>query len=473
MSNNYDLIVIGSGAAGLTSAFTALGFGKKVLIVEKHKPGGECTWSGCVPSKGLINRAKDVHIAKKFAEFDINSADILKDVRAISEAIYEHETPEVLEKAGAVFVQGEASFVSAKTIKVDDQQYVGKRIMIATGSSPMVPPIPGLDSVPYLTNDNFFEQESLPESIIVLGGGAIGMELSQAMNRLGVSVTLVEMMPEIMFREEPEFAAAIRQVLTNEGVEFHIGTKAIAVEKTDEGIRLTTEKDGQKATLDAEKILVALGRSPNIGGLNLDAAGIEYDRSIKVNSYLQTSAKGVYACGDVAGPYLLSHMANFQGKIATMNALLPINRKANYEHVAWSTFTDPEFARAGLTEAEAREKHGDGIRVYHYDFAQKLDRAKTKQGDQGKIKLITSSRGKVLGAHIIGERAGELIAEVQVMKTLGLNFAKLQGVIHPYPTYADSLRQIAQQVFLDNLLTHPVVKFFKGFAKKAPETKDA
>jgi pyruvate/2-oxoglutarate dehydrogenase complex dihydrolipoamide dehydrogenase (E3) component len=274
-------------------------------------------------------------------------------------------------------------------------------------------------------------------------------------------------MPEVMFREEPEFSAIIRQKLTDEGVEFHIGTKAVGVEKTDTGIRLMTEKGNEKGNLDAEKILVALGRSPNIGSLNLDAAGIEYDRGVKVNQHLQTTAKGVYACGDVAGPYLLSHMANFQGKIATMNALLPINRKANYEHVAWSTFTDPEFARAGLTEAEAREKHGDSIRVYHYDFAEKLDRAKTKAGDMGKIKLITSSRGKVLGAHIIGERAGELIAEVQVMKTLGLNFAKLQGVIHPYPTYADSLRQIAQQVFLDNLMLHPVVKFFRGLGKKS------
>ncbi len=464
--NTYDLIVIGSGAAGLTSAFTALGFGKKVLIVEKHKPGGECTWSGCVPSKGLINRAKDVYTARKFADFEIDTKIIMADVRAVSEAIYEHETPEVLEKAGAVFIQGEARFVTSKIIQVGEDKYQGKRIMIATGSSPAVPPIPGLKDVSFLTNDNFFEQQTLPKSIIVLGAGAIGMELSQAMNRLGVDVSVVEMMPEVMFREEPEFAALIREKLSNEGVEFHIGTKATAVKKTEQGIRLITDKDGQSGSLEAETILVALGRSPNVQSLNLEAAGIEYDRGIKVNDHLQTTAKGVYACGDVAGPYLLSHMANFQGKIATMNAVLPINRKVKYEHVAWSTFTDPEFARAGLTETEAREQHGDSIRVYQYDFAEKLDRAKTKAGDIGRIKLITSSRGKVLGAHIIGERAGELIAEVQVMKTLGLNFAKLQGVIHPYPTYADSLRQIAQQVFLDNLLYHPFVMFIRKLSGK-------
>jgi pyruvate/2-oxoglutarate dehydrogenase complex dihydrolipoamide dehydrogenase (E3) component len=458
----FDLIVIGSGAAGLTSAFTALGFGKKVLIVEKHRSGGECTWSGCIPSKGLINEASDVHIARQFADIKVDTAAILKRIRLISEGIYEHETPEVLEKAGAVFVQGAAQFVSPRVISVNGEQFQAKKIMIATGSSPLVPPIPGLDTVPFLTNDNFFEQDSLPASMIVLGAGAIGMELSQAMCRLGVIVTVVEMTPEVMFREEPEFSAIIRDKLAAEGVNFYLGAKASKFERSELGVKVYAEQDGKEIIVEAEALLVALGRSPNTADLNLDAAGIEIDRGVKVDAYLQTTAKGVYACGDVAGPYLLSHMANFQGKIATMNAVLPIRRKANYQHVSWATFTDPEFARAGLTEVEAREQCGDSIRVYNYDF-DKLDRAKTKAGDMGRIKLITSRKGKVLGAHIIGKRAGELIAEVQVMKTLGLNFAKLQGVIHPYPTYADALRQIAQQVFLDNLLNHPVVRFFRWF----------
>ena len=460
----FDLIVIGSGAAGLTSAFTALGFGKKVLIVERHKSGGECTWSGCIPSKGLINEAKAVHTARKFAEFKVDTAAILARVRATSESIYQHETPEVLEQAGAIFVTGPAIFESAKIITVNERRFQGKKIMIATGSSPLVPPIPGLDTVPYLTNDNFFEQQALPESMVVLGGGAIGMELSQAMNRLGVDVTVVEMMPEVMFREEPEFSAIVRQTLAAEGVKFLLGAKATLFENCEAGVRVHAEKDQKNIVIEARSLLVALGRSPNIDGLNLAAAGIEINKGIKVDERLQTTAKGVYACGDVAGPYLLSHMANFQGKIATMNALFPLRRKVSYEHVAWATFTDPEFARAGLTEAEAKEQHGDSIRVYHYDF-DKLDRAKTKQGDMGRIKLITNRKGKVLGAHIIGERAGELIAEVQVVKTLGLNFAKLQGVIHPYPTYSDALRQIAQQVFLDNLLNHPVVRFFRSFSR--------
>lgn len=457
---SFDLIVIGSGAAGLTAAFTALGFGKKVLIIEKDRPGGECTWSGCVPSKSLINQAKSIHNAKKFAQFDTDLPSILNEVRATSERIYTHETPEVLEKAGAVFVQGSAQFIDRKTVQVAEQQYRAKRIIIATGSSPMVPAIDGLNDLPFLTNENFFQQQTLPRSIIVLGAGAIGMELSQSMVRLGVEVQVVEMMPEVMFREEPEFAAIIREKLSAEGVQFALNTKAVKVEKTANGVRLVGEKDGTAVAFEAESILVALGRSPNIQNLGLENAGIQTERGIVVDAYLQTTAKGVYACGDVAGPYLLSHMANYQAKLATMNALLPIKRRANYQHVAWTTFTDPEFARAGLTEQEARELHGDSIRVYHYDF-DKLDRAQTKAGDFGRIKLIVNRKGKVLGAHIIAERAGELIAEVQVLKALNLNFGKLQGVIHPYPTYADALRQLAQRVFLDNLLHHPVVKLFK------------
>ncbi|MFY0664963.1 MAG: dihydrolipoyl dehydrogenase [Natronospirillum sp.] len=458
----YDLIVIGSGAGGLTATFTALGFGKKVLVVEKDRPGGECTWSGCVPSKALINLAKDVHIAKKFGAVEVDGADILRRVRAVSERIYEHETPEVLQKAGADYVHGAARFVSANTIEVGGQQYVGKRIMLATGSAPLVPNIPGLTDVDFLTNENIFEQTSLPPSLLVLGGGVISMELAQAMNRLGVQVTVVEMMPEVLGREEPEFAALVREKLASEGVRFALNTKAVRVERTADGIKLHTESDGKAAYLEAAQILVALGRSPNVTGMGLEEIGVQIKGGVVVNAYLETSVKGIFACGDVAGPYLLSHMANYQGKIAAMNAILPwpIRRKVDYQHVCWATFTDPELAHAGMTEAEARAKYGDRIRVYHYDFA-KLDRAQTKEGDMGSIKLITDRKARVLGAHIIGERAGDLIAEVQVMKTLGLSFGKLQKVIHPYPSYADALRQLSQQVFLDNIMQHPVVKLFR------------
>ena len=457
--NSYDLIVIGTGAGGLTAGFTALGFGKKVLFIDKAKPGGECTWSGCIPSKALINIAKQAQAAHSIgAQITIDTANVLEQVQDVIANVYAEETPEKLQEAGADFVQGEARFIDRQTVKVNEKSYSAKRFVIATGSSPLIIPIPGLDSVDYLTNDNFFTQQQLPDSVIVLGGGAIGLELAQAMNRLGTQVTVVEMMAEVMFREEQKLAAQLREQLAQEGVDFLLGAKATQVNSSAEGIQVNVEKEGSTNTIQAKALLLALGRKANTAGLGLEDIGCKLNNgSIEVNAKMQTSIPGIYACGDVVGPYQFSHMANYQGKIATMNALLPFKRKADYSHAAWTTFTEPEFARTGLTEQQAREQYGDGIRVYEYDF-EKLDRAKTKLGEQGRIKLICDKRARVLGAHILGPRAGELICEVQVIKSLGKPFSALQSVIHPYPTYADSLRQLAQQVYLDRLLNNPVVR---------------
>ncbi len=466
MSNTaYDLIVIGSGAGGLTAAFTALGFGKKVLIVEADRPGGECTWSGCVPSKALINQAKDVHTARQFAEVSVDSAAVLARVRKVSEAVYTHETPEVLKGAGADYVQGWARFTDAHTISVNGQHYQGKRFVLATGSSPLLPPIPGLSDIDPLTNENIFQQTSLPESLVVLGGGVISLELAQAMNRLGVRVTVVEMQPEVLGREEPEFARRIRQIIADEGVVFELETTATNVERTGHvSIRLHAESSrGEPRAFDAEQVLVALGRSPNTTGMGLEEIGVKTDRGgIVVDRQLRSSVPHIFACGDVAGPFLLSHMANYQGKIAAMNAVLPwpIRRRTNYEHVTWATFTSPELARAGMTEAEARQRYGNRIRVYESDFTG-LDRAQTRPGEVGLLKVILDRRGRLLGAHILAERAGDMIAQVQTLKTLGVPFTRLQKVIHPYPTYADAWRQLSQRALLDRLFQHPVVKLFR------------
>ena len=461
VSVRYDLIVIGAGAAGLTAAFTALGFGKKVLLVEQAKPGGECTWSGCIPSKALINVAKDVHAARKITpslQYDTSKA--MAQVRRVIDAVYEEETPEVLIAAGAEYVAGAASFVDSKSITVNGQVYQGKKFIIATGSSPLIPPITGLDDVDYLTNESIFELAHLPDSMIVLGGGAIGVELAQAMNRLGVQVDLVEMMPDIMFREEAEFAQTLRENIATEGVRFHVDTKALKVQETPNGVQVLLESKGIQSTLQGEALLLALGRKPNRASLGLENIGVACNNGITVNSKLQTSVSNIYACGDVAGPYQFSHMANYQAKLATMNAILPFSRKASYENAAWTTFTEPEFAHAGLTEAQARVQYGNKVRVYDYSFS-KLDRAKTKAGDSGQIKLITDTKSRVLGAHILGERAGELICQVQTMKHFKIPFGKLQAVIHPYPTYADGLRQLAQQVYIDSIFKHPLVVFFQ------------
>ncbi len=456
-----DMIVIGSGSGGMTVAYTAIGFGKKVLMIDRNKPGGECTWSGCIPSKALINQANDIHTAGKYATVKVDTASVMSQVRDVIDHVYAGESIEVLKKDGIDFVMGEAKFVDAHHVEVNGTIYEGKKIVICTGSSPMVPPIDGLKDVPYLTNDTFFRQEDLPKSMLVLGAGAIGMEMAQAMTRLGVEVQVVEMADSILPREDKELTDKLQTKLEAEGCVMHVGTKAVGVTYEDGQVHLTVEKNGAKKSLVGDKILLALGRRPNIEALNLEAAGIAYNKKgITVDDYMRTSAKGVYAVGDVAGPYLFSHMANVQGIQAVQNAVLPvINRKVNYDHVAWTTFTSPELATAGMTEAQARERYGDSIRVYRRSYDE-LDRAKTKPGSLGEVKLICNRKGKILGCSILGDRAGEMISEVQVIKTLGKNVSKLSGVIHPYPTYSEILNKIGKKAAVDNLFQLPVVRWF-------------
>ena len=458
----YDVIILGAGSGGLTVAFTARGFGKKVLLIDKSKPGGECTWSGCVPSKALINEAKKVHSVKKYVkDFEYDSKIALDHVKSVREGIYLHEDPETLNKEGIDYVEGFAKFNSSHIIEASGQEFYGKNIFISTGSSPFVPPIKGLDQVPYLTNETIFELERLPKSMIVLGGGAIGVELAQAMNRLGVKVDLVEMMPTIMFREEADHVHRLESILEDEGVVLHTGSKAVLIEGDDKQVELTYEKNGVTHKLSGDQLLVAIGRKPNIEGLDLDLVGIKHNRKgIQVNPYLQTSLKNVYAIGDVVGPYQFSHMANVQGIQASQNALLPLKRKVNYDHVGWVTFTEPELARAGMTEAEARDKYGDSIRVYNYDFND-LDRTRTKGISKETIKVILDKKGKVLGTSILSDRAGEMIGELQVLKTLGHNFSKMAKVIHPYPTYSEVYSKIGKKVMVDNLLNNPIVRIFR------------
>jgi pyruvate/2-oxoglutarate dehydrogenase complex dihydrolipoamide dehydrogenase (E3) component len=458
---NYDIVVIGSGSGGLTAAYTALGFGKKVLVIDKNLPGGECTWSGCIPSKALINEAKKVHQARQVVgDFDYDTRQAMEKVQRVIQTVYKGESIEKLIKDGIDFIQGHATFSSAHEVRVGDQLIKSKKFVIATGSSPLKPPIPGLSDIRHLDNDTLFKLETLPKSMIILGGGAIGVEMAQAMNRLGVKVDLVEMAETILFREEKEYALRLQNILRDEGVRIHVGAKAVNMFESGENIVLEVEKKGEKLAINANEILVAIGRAANVNGIGLDQAGIEYDRRhIIVNEKMETSQKHIYAIGDVAGPYLFSHMANVQGIQAIQNAFLPINRKVSYDHVAWTTFSEPELARAGMTEAEARASH-EGVRVYTFDFNH-LDRAMTKGHSDEGVKIILDKKGKVLGATVLADRAGEMISEIQLLKTMKLNFSKLVGVIHPYPTYGEVFNKIAKKVAVDNLLQNPIVKLFR------------
>ncbi|ADO84411.1 dihydrolipoyl dehydrogenase family protein [Ilyobacter polytropus] len=461
MTFDFDLIVIGAGAAGLTCAITAKGFGKSVLLIEKNRTGGECTWSGCVPSKALINISKEINSARKYCDFVPDTRKIMKDVKKVIEDVYSHETPEVLEKTGINFLEGEAEFTENKTIKIGENTFSGKSIIIATGSSPFVPPIPGINTVEYLTNESLFLLEEIPKSMIILGGGAIGVEMAQALNRIGVEVHLVEMLDNILFREDQEFAHILREKLIDEGVNIHIKTKAVEVKKNNNTIILTVEKDGQKSELSAESMLVAVGRKPSTASLKLENAGIEYNKKgIEVDKHLETNIHNIYAVGDVVGPYQFSHMANYQGIIAVQNALTPLKKSIDYSNVAWTTFTQPELASAGMSEKEAREKH-DNIHIYSLK-RDELDRAKTKKDDIFNVKIICDHKKKILGAQILADRAGELICEIQAMKSNGLSLDKLAGVIHPYPTYAEAFSKLGKKAYVDKLMDNPVVSLIKS-----------
>lgn len=461
----YDIVIIGAGAGGLTAAYTAKGFGKKVALIERNNPGGECTWSGCVPSKALINIAKDVYIAKKYADIEVDTSEVLEKVRRVIKNVYEGENPQVLEKDGIDFIKGFAKFIDKNKLDVNGNIIKGKKIIISTGSSPFIPPIKGLDKVNFLTNENIFTQEKLPENIIVLGAGAIGVELSQALNRLGIRVSLVEMMDSVLFREEDELAKLLEERLINEGVNIYTSTKAVNVNEVNNKIILEVERNDNIDTLEGDSILLALGRTPNINNLNLEEVEVKFNkRGIEVNEYLETNVKNIYAVGDVVGPYQFSHMANMQGITAVQNAVLPINKKIDYSHVAWCTFSEPELARAGLTEKEARDKYKDDIRVYTETY-KNLDRAKTKEDDLGIVKIICDKKGKILGASVLGNRAGEIISEIQTIKTLGINFTKLSKVIHPYPTYSEILVKISKKVYIDNILNNPFIKLINGSRK--------
>lgn len=458
----YDIAVIGSGSGGLSSAYTALGFGKSVVLIDKNLPGGECTWSGCVPSKALINVAKDIHTIKKYDEnYKIDSSYALDKVKKVIANVYEEESIEKLSSDGIDFVSGEAKIISGGKISVNGDEILCKKIIISTGSSPMLPPIKNLENINYLSNDTIFKLDKLPSSIIILGAGAIGVEIAQALNRLGVKVDLVFRSEVILKKEEKSLALELQNIIEREGVNIHAKTKSHELSKNKDGVKLHIEKDGEKSLLEADAIFVATGRSANVEGLGLKEAHIVYDkRGIMVDAFMQTSVKNIYAVGDVVGPYQFSHMANVQAIQAVQNAILPFSKKVSYDHVAWCTFTEPELARAGMSEEEVKAKYKDRYRVYEHRF-ENVDRARTNFEEDGLVKIICDQKGKILGASILGKRAGEMISEIQVIKTLGTNLGKIADVIHPYPTYGEAINKIAKKVKLDNVLNNPIVKLFR------------
>ena len=472
---DYDVVVIGAGSAGLVACKVANGLGKKTALIEKRKLGGDCTWFGCIPSKTLIKSANIAHQITRLQEFglepstpiELNADRVMAHVRAVIQADADGHPPEVLEAEGINVLFGAPRFLDNHSIELGGQKISSKKFIVCTGSHPFIPPINGLNKIPYLTNETIFDLESLPKTMIVLGAGPIGIELSAALNRLGVKVTIIQRSAHVLKKDDRELVDRLIQTLWAEGVTILTETQTTDFTQQGDTIVASIEDKKGERQIEAESVLVSVGRRPNLDGLALEKAGVEFDsKGIKVDSHLKTTAKNIYACGDVVPPYLFTHIAEYEAIVATTNACfgLPI-KKANYYNVLWTTYTDPELAHAGLTEKQARKQYGDKIMIYRWEHKD-VDRAKTDLAQNGLSKFICDKKGKLLGIHILGHGAGELMHEAQLAKSLGMPFSKIASVIHAYPSYSDAVRQPAKKCYIDILQNNFFIKLLKTIVPK-------
>jgi len=452
-----DLVIIGGGAGGLVVASVAAQLGLTVTLIEKEdKLGGDCLHYGCVPSKTLIHAAKVASLMRRGAEYglpavdpEVDMAKVTEHVQSVIDHIQVHDDPERFRGYGCEVLLGQgAEFVSPREVRVGERVIQGRRFVIATGSRPFIPPIPGLAEAGFLTNLDLFSLQELPRRLAVLGGGPIGLEMAQAFARLGSQVTVVERLPHLLPQEDPEVADALQAYLNAEGIDIHTSTSAERIHANG-GAKSIECSGGLK--LEADAILVAAGRRPNVESLGLEAAGVAYDgKGIKVDPRLRSAQKHIYAVGDVCGPYPFTHMAEYQAGIVISNAIFRFPKKVDYRVVPWATFTDPELARVGLTEQQAREQ-GREPTVLHFHFKD-VDRALTEGETKGLVKLVTR-KGKILGASVLGPHAGELIHELVLAMKTGASLGTISATIHAYPTLAQVHRRTVNTWFGQKLFS--------------------
>lgn len=459
-SDEYDLVVIGGGAAGLTAAGMAVHLGARTMLIEARRLGGDCTWTGCVPSKTLLECAKTAHRVRTAERYGVHAETVRVDfpavmdrVRRVREQIYrEDDHPDRFEKIGVDVTRGRARFVDPHRVRVegpDHERIVrGSKFVVATGSRPATPPIDGLEEVPYRTTESIFELETRPDRLGIVGGGPVGTELGQAFARLGCRVTLLEAREHLLPEGDPELTETLRESLEEEGVHVHTAAPVDRIERDEDGaLRLLTKGTGPE-TVDVDELLVAAGRRPNVEDLGLEEAGIRFDAGgIDVNERCRTSRSHVYASGDVTGRYRLTHMSDHMSKVAVTNALLRWPRTIDGRHVPAVTYTDPELARVGASAAEL-DAADVSFRTYRFPYA-KLDRAVTDGATTGLVKVFARGwDGRILGASVLGRRAGELICEYALAMRNGLTLRNVADTIHPYPSYGLAVRRAADQWYV-------------------------
>ncbi|MCB1176786.1 MAG: FAD-dependent oxidoreductase [Leptospiraceae bacterium] len=449
----YNMVVLGAGAAGLVSSLISATVKAKVALIERHKMGGDCLNTGCVPSKALIASAKKVHLAKKAVNFGLSDVKIKFDfkkimnrVEGVVKKIEPNDSIERYTGLGVECITGDAKIISPFEVQVGDKILTTKNIIIATGAEPLVPNIPGLQDVNYLSSENLWQLNKLPSKLLVLGAGPIGCELSQAFSRLGSNVTLVEMADRIMPREEKEVSEYITKIFEKEEINILSAHKLTSIKTVKSKNVAVLEKNGKNFEVEFDEILLSLGRKARVTGFGLEELGIEISPkgTIEVNEFLQTKYPNIYACGDVAGPYQFTHTASHQAWYASVNALFGKFKKfkADYRVIPWTTYTDPEVAHVGLTESDAGTK-GIEFEVSKFDISE-LDRAITDGEENGFIKVITElGSDKILGVTIVSQNAGELLAEYVLAMKYNLGLNKILGTIHSYPTMSEANKFVA------------------------------
>lgn len=443
--------------------------GAKVVLIEKDKMGGDCLNTGCVPSKALLAAAKHAQSMRTPGAFgvapvepDVDFAAAMAHVRNVIKSIEPHDSVDRFEGLGVKVILGAAKFSGPSSIVVNEQTICANRFVIATGSRASVPQIPGIDDTDHFTNENIFENINLPQHLLIVGGGPIGMEMAQAHRRLGSEVTVLELFTALP-KDDPELAAVVVEAIRSEGVKIREGIEIAQVAGKTGDIAVLL-KNGEE--IDGSHLLVAAGRAPNVDNLGLDMAGVKYSkRGIEVDSRLRTSNKRIFAIGDVKGGLMFTHLAGYDAGIAIRNILFKLPAKTDYSAMPWVTYTDPELGQVGLTEIQARDKLGDSVKTTTWAYAEN-DRARAERTTEGIIKVVTGSRGKILGAGIAGAHAGELIQPWQMAMAKDYKMKDMANLIAPYPTYSEVSKRAAGHFFTDALYsprTRKLVRFLQKF----------
>ena len=469
-----DICVIGGGSGGLSVAAGAQQMGAEVVLIERAEMGGDCLNRGCVPSKAMLAAGHAAQAMREGGRFGVNGhyeppidfGKVHDHIHGVIGTIAPHDSVERFEGLGVRVIKASARFVGRDEVEADGIRIKARRFVIATGSSPAAPPVPGLDDVPYMTNETVFDQTSAPEHLIVIGGGPIGAEMAQAHRRLGARVTVLEAF-SFMGKDDPEAVDVVRARFESEGIEIREGAKILRVERSGNGVAAVLESDDESAgeeRVEGSHLLVAAGRRPNVQGLDLEAAGVDYSpKGIAVDARLRSSNKKIFAIGDVAGGLQFTHMAGYHAGIVIRNALFRLPAKVKTDAVPWVTFTDPELAQVGLTEAQARDAHGEAVKIVSWSFVEN-DRAQAERETDGFIKVVVGKGGRVLGTTIVGAGAGELILPWVLAVDRGLKIGAMASVIAPYPTRSEVSKRAAGQFYTPSLFserTRKIVRFLQ------------